>query len=84
MLQRPAREAERDGTVVAQLDGKVLISAEMALSVELAGEDGGARDEDGGERDEDGGVSRVTDIRIMRYRGERRGAIARSRTTVVD
>ena len=75
-----------NGTVVAQLDGKVLISAETALSVELAGEDGGARGEDGGERDEDGidvnedGVaSQVTDIRIMRYRGKRRGAIARSK-----
>ena len=71
---------------MAQLDGKGLTLAETALSVELAGEDGGARDEDGGERDEDGvdvdedGVaSRVTDIRIMRYRGERGGAIARSK-----
>ena len=35
MLPRPAREAERVGTDMAQLDGKVLISAETALSVEL-------------------------------------------------
>ena len=68
-----------NGTVVAQLGGKVLTSAETALSVELACEDGGARDEDGGGRDEDGVASRVTDIRIMRYRGERGGAIARSK-----
>ena len=33
VLPRPAREAERFGTAAAQLDGKVLISAEMALSV---------------------------------------------------
>ena len=68
-----------NGTVVAQLGGKGLTSAETALSVELACEDGGARDEDGGGRDEDGVASRVTDIRIMRCRGETRGTIARSR-----
>ena len=35
MHPRPARVAERVGTETAQLDGKALISAETALSVEL-------------------------------------------------
>ena len=35
MLSRPALVAERAGTEMAQLDGKVLISAETALDVEL-------------------------------------------------
>ena len=35
VLPRPARVAERVGTEMAQLDGKVLISAETALRVEL-------------------------------------------------
>ena len=35
VLSRPALVAERAGTEMAQLDGKVLISAETALDVEL-------------------------------------------------
>ena len=84
MLSRPALVAERAGTEMAQLDGKTLISAEMALDVELVaviatgmrkdgasrGGDGTSRGEDGGDLDEDGAVNpRFSDIRIMRYRG---------------
>ena len=59
VLPRPARVAERVGTEMAQLDGKVLISAETALRVELAStkmrNDEASRGGDGGDLGEDGG-----------------------------
>ena len=62
VLPRPARVAERVGTEMAQLDGKVLISAETALRVELtvkmvalSAEIRASRSEDGGDLGGDGG-----------------------------
>ena len=76
MILRPARVAERVGTEMAQLDRKVLISAETALRVELTVKMVAV-------------IAKMvvkpqfSDIRIMRYRGltlvERRGSLQKTR-----
>ena len=84
VLPRPARVAERVGTGMAQLNGKVLILAETALSVELTVKTVAVI----AMEMVDVAIKMVvkpqfSDIRIMRYRGlmlvERRGSLQKTR-----